>query len=121
TDTGSFHYSNTTERTFKVASELVRAGVKPAKIAQAVYSNYPWSKLELMKEVLSTIRHDESGRVAWLRQTLGMQEHTNASDEDAERVSPDLGVPPDNGHVPRADADEQTCAGSEEHDVINAA
>ena len=31
TDTGSFHYSNTTERTFKVASELVRAGVKPAK------------------------------------------------------------------------------------------
>jgi len=27
TDTGSFHYSNTTERTFKVASELVRTGV----------------------------------------------------------------------------------------------
>src|SRR2546421_11359245 len=83
TDTGSFHYSNTTERTFKVASELVRAGVKPAKGAQAVYSNYPWSKVELMKEVLSTIRHDESGRVAWLRQTLNMQEHTSASDEDA--------------------------------------
>src|SRR2546421_6866757 len=83
TDTGSFHYSNTTERTFKVASELVRAGVKPAKVAQAVYSNYPWSKVELMKEVLSTIRHDESGRVAWLRQTLNMQEHTSASDEDA--------------------------------------
>ncbi|HVG38757.1 MAG TPA: DHH family phosphoesterase, partial [Pyrinomonadaceae bacterium] len=35
TDTGSFHYSNTSERTFKVASELVRAGVKPAKISQA--------------------------------------------------------------------------------------
>src|SRR6266498_2015077 len=28
TDTGSFHYSNTTERTFKVASELLRTGVK---------------------------------------------------------------------------------------------
>ena len=84
TDTGSFHYSNTTERTFKVASELVRAGVKPAKIAQAVYSNYPWSKLDLMKEVLSTIRHDPSGRVAWLRQTAAMQERTGASDEDAD-------------------------------------
>jgi phosphoesterase RecJ-like protein len=35
TDTGSFHYSNTTERTFKVASELVRTGVKPAKTAEA--------------------------------------------------------------------------------------
>ncbi|PYS90959.1 MAG: bifunctional oligoribonuclease/PAP phosphatase NrnA [Acidobacteria bacterium] len=84
TDTGSFHYSNTTERTFKVASELVRAGVKPAKIAQAVYSNYPWSKLDLMREVLSTVRHDPTGRVAWLRQTVEMQERAGASDEDAD-------------------------------------
>src|ERR671939_1033143 len=84
TDTGSFHYSNTSERTFKVASELVRAGVQPAKIAQAVYSNYPWSKLELMKEVLATVGHDPSGRVAWLRQTSAMQAHAGASDEDAD-------------------------------------
>ena len=84
TDTGSFHYSNTTERTFKVASELVRAGVKPAKIAQAVYSNYPWSKLDLMREVLATVRHDPTGRVAWLRQTVEMQERAGASDEDAD-------------------------------------
>src|SRR5437773_5674176 len=34
TDTGSFHYSNTTERTFKIASELVRTGVRPAKSAE---------------------------------------------------------------------------------------
>src|SRR3954469_19503630 len=70
TDTGSFHYSNTTERTFKVASELVRAGVKPAKISQAVFSNYPWSKIELLGEVLTTVKRDETGRVAWMHQTL---------------------------------------------------
>ncbi len=29
-DTGSFHYPNTTDRTLKVASELVKVGVKPA-------------------------------------------------------------------------------------------
>src|SRR5215813_14880730 len=73
TDTGSFHYSNTTERTFKVASELVRAGVKPAKISQAVFSNYPWSKIELMAEVIGTAKRDETGRVAWMHQTLEMQ------------------------------------------------
>ncbi|MGB8510497.1 MAG: bifunctional oligoribonuclease/PAP phosphatase NrnA [Pyrinomonadaceae bacterium] len=84
TDTGSFHFSNTTERTFKVASELVRAGVKPAKISQAVFSNYPWSKIELMSKVLSTIRRDPTGRVAWLRQTMEMQERTGASDQDAD-------------------------------------
>ena len=84
TDTGSFHYSNTSERTFKVASELVRAGVKPAKVSQAVFGNYPWSKIELLAEVLSTVRRDPSGRVAWLAQTLEMQERAHASDEDGD-------------------------------------
>src|SRR5918912_1326601 len=84
TDTGSFHYSNTSDRTFKVASELVRAGVKPAKISQAVFSNYPWSKIELLSQVLATARRDESGRVAWMRQTLEMQERAGAADEDGD-------------------------------------
>jgi phosphoesterase RecJ-like protein len=84
TDTGSFHYSNTTERTFKVASELVRAGVKPAKISEAVFSSYQWSKIELLSAVLSTVRRDCAGRVAWMRQTIEMQERTQASEEDGD-------------------------------------
>lgn len=84
TDTGSFHFSNTTERTFKIASELVRAGVKPARTAQAVFNSYPWSKLQLLGEVLATARHDESGRVAWLRQSLAMRERARATDEDSD-------------------------------------
>jgi len=84
TDTGSFHYSNTTERTFKVASELVRTGVKPAKTAEAVFASYAWSRIELMGAVLSTARRDESGRVACMRQTLEMQQQAHASDEDAD-------------------------------------
>src|SRR4029078_7713315 len=82
TDTGSFHYSNTSEPTFKVRSELVRAAVKPAKVSQAVFANYPWSKIELMSEVLSTVRRDASGRVAWLVQTMELQERTGASERD---------------------------------------
>jgi bifunctional oligoribonuclease and PAP phosphatase NrnA len=84
TDTGSFHYSNTTERTFKVASELVRTGVKPAKTAEAVFASYPWSRIKLMGEVLSTARRDETGRVASLRLSLDMQNRSGASDEDAD-------------------------------------
>ncbi len=81
TDTGSFHYSNTTERTFKVASELVRSGVRPAKTAEAVFASYPWGRIRLLGEVLSTARRDSSGRVACMRQTLEMQKRTEASDE----------------------------------------
>jgi phosphoesterase RecJ-like protein len=84
TDTGSFHYSNTSERTFKIASELVRTGVRPAKTAEAVYGNYQWPKIELLGRVLSTAKRDESGRIAWMRQTLEMQERTSACDEDTD-------------------------------------
>src|SRR5437870_8570926 len=84
TDTGSFHYSNTTERTFKIASELIRTGVKPAKTAEAIFGSYQWPKIELLGQVLATARRDETGHVAWMRQTLEMQAQTHASDEDAD-------------------------------------
>ena len=84
TDTGSFHYSNTTERTFKIASELVRTGVKPAKTAEAIFGSYQWPKIELLSLVLATAKRDETGQIAWMEQTLEMQEQTRASEEDAE-------------------------------------
>ena len=81
TDTGSFHFSNTTERTFKVASELVRSGVKPAKTAEAVFASYPWGRIHLLGAVLSSARRDATGRVACMRQTLEMQDLAQTSDE----------------------------------------
>lgn len=84
TDTGSFHYSNTTERTFKIASELVRTGVRPAKTAEAIFGNYQWPKIELLSHVLSTARRDDTGHVAWMSQSLEMQQQTQASEEDAD-------------------------------------
>ena len=84
TDTGSFHYSNTTERTFKIASELVRTGVRPAKSAEAIFASYRWPKIELLSRVLATAQRDDTGHVAWMRQTIEMQEQTKASDEDAD-------------------------------------
>ena len=82
TDTGSFHFSNTTDRTLKVASELIKAGAKPAEISEAVYNNYSWSRIELMRQVLATVGRDESGQVATLRQTLAMRENAAAVDGD---------------------------------------
>ncbi len=82
TDTGSFHYSNTTDRTLKVASELVKVGAKPDMISEAVYNSYPWSRIELMSQVLATVRRDPTGRVAYLRQTLAMRESSQMTDGD---------------------------------------
>jgi phosphoesterase RecJ-like protein len=82
TDTGSFHFPNTSDRTLKVASELIKAGAKPAKIGEAVYHNYPWSRIELMRRVLATVKRDETGMVASIRQTLEMADESDAIDGD---------------------------------------
>lgn len=82
TDTGSFHFSNTSDRTLKVASELVKAGARPAAVSEMVYNSYPWSRIELMRLVLNTVRRDPSGRIAMMRQSLAMREAAGAVDGD---------------------------------------
>ncbi len=81
-DTGSFHFSNTTDRTLKVASELIKVGVKPAQISEVIYNSYPWSRIELLRRVLDTVRRDETGKIAVMRQTLEMSDHAEAVDGD---------------------------------------
>ncbi|MEP7270542.1 MAG: bifunctional oligoribonuclease/PAP phosphatase NrnA [Acidobacteriota bacterium] len=86
TDTGSFHFSNTTERTFKIASELVRHGAQPAKLSQAIFYSYPYAKVRLVGEVLSTLERDESGRIAWIRMSKEAMEETGASEDDSDGI-----------------------------------
>jgi phosphoesterase RecJ-like protein len=86
TDTGSFHFSNTTERTLKIASELVRRGVKPARISQALYYSYPYSRIKLLGLVLSSIERDESGKVAWVTMDRAMMCEAEAAEEDADGI-----------------------------------
>jgi phosphoesterase RecJ-like protein len=86
TDTGSFHFSNTTERTLKIASELVRRGVEPARISQALFYSNPFSKIRLLGLVLSSIERDESGRIAWVILDRDMMYEADASEEDSDGI-----------------------------------
>lgn len=86
TDTGSFHFSNTTERTFKIASELVKHGAQPAKLSQAIFYSYPYAKVCLVGEVLSTLERDETGRIAWIRMSKEAMESTGATEDDSDGI-----------------------------------
>jgi phosphoesterase RecJ-like protein len=86
TDTGSFHFSNTTERTFKIASELVRHGAQPAKLSQAIFYNYPYAKVQLTGAVLSTLKRDDSGRIAWITMTKEAMDETGANEDDSDGI-----------------------------------
>lgn len=86
TDTGSFHFSNTTERTLKIASELVRRGVEPARISEALFYSAPFSKIKLLGLVLSNIQRDESGRIAWITLDRSTVYEADASEEDSDGI-----------------------------------
>ena len=66
TDTGSFHYSNITPRTFDIAGRLIASGVDPVRVARQVYDSNNLGRLRLFGAVLNGMRIDSSGRVAVL-------------------------------------------------------
>jgi phosphoesterase RecJ-like protein len=71
TDTGSFQYPKTSARTFEIAAELVRVGdLDVGEISQQLYENYPRRRLELLRELLRTMRFEVGGRAASFSLTL---------------------------------------------------
>ena len=71
TDTGSFQYPKTSARTFEVATELVCTGIDVGQLSQQLYENYPRRRVELLRELLRTMRFERDGRVASF--SLGLQ------------------------------------------------
>jgi bifunctional oligoribonuclease and PAP phosphatase NrnA len=84
TDTGSFQYPNTTARTFEIAAELVRAGVDVGRVSQQLYENFPRRRVELLRELLETMRFEGNGRVASFSLTLKMAKDLGVLPEDNE-------------------------------------
>ena len=65
TDTGSFQYPKTSALTFEIAAELVRAGgLDVGRLSQQLYESHPRRRLELLRELLRTMRFSECDRVA---------------------------------------------------------
>jgi phosphoesterase RecJ-like protein len=66
TDTGSFHHSNITARTFDICRRTVEAGVAPATMARRVYDSNSFGKLKLIGAVLDSMQLVHDGKVAVL-------------------------------------------------------
>lgn len=84
TDTGSFQYSNTTARTFEIASELVGYGIDVGQVSQQLYENYPRRRVELLRELLRTMRFEGKGRVASFSLSLKTAAELGVLPEDNE-------------------------------------
>jgi bifunctional oligoribonuclease and PAP phosphatase NrnA len=64
TDTGSFQYPKTSARTFEIAAQLVCTGIDVGCLNQQLYENYPRRRIELLRELLRTMRFESDGRIA---------------------------------------------------------
>jgi bifunctional oligoribonuclease and PAP phosphatase NrnA len=82
TDTGSFMFEGTGERTFALARELVLAGADPAHCARNVYFAHSTAKLRLLGAALSNLHRD--GPLAWISVTQRQMDAVSAREEDCE-------------------------------------
>jgi phosphoesterase RecJ-like protein len=84
TDTGSFHHSNITPRTFEICRQCVVAGVNPSAVARSLFDSNNLGRLKLMGAVLSRMQLDSSGRLATVSVDEVLVTSCNGTYEDTE-------------------------------------
>ena len=84
TDTGSFHYSNISPRTFDICRRALEAGVDPVRVARNVYDSNNMGRLKLFGAVLSTMQIDATGRIAIVYLDHDMARAAGGTYEDTE-------------------------------------
>jgi phosphoesterase RecJ-like protein len=86
TDTGSFHYSSISPRTFDICRQCVEAGIHPPAIARAIFDSNHLGRLKLFGAVLSKMELDASGRVATVYVDQKLAQECGGTYEDTEGI-----------------------------------
>ena len=84
TDTGSFHHSNITPRTFDICRQAVEAGVNPAAMARRVFDSNSFGKLKLIGALLDSMELLDDGRLAVLYMDDAMLDACHCTNNDTE-------------------------------------
>lgn len=87
TDTGSFHYSNITPRTFDICRRCVEAGVSPPAVARSIFDSNNLGRLKLFGAVLSKMQLDETGRIAFVYVDQALARDCGGTYDDTEGIS----------------------------------
>ena len=84
TDTGSFHYSNITPRTFDICRLCMEAGVSPPAVARSIFDANNLGRLKLFGAVLNRMHLDPTGRIATLSVDKQLTNDCGGTYEDTE-------------------------------------
>lgn len=72
TDTGSFHYSNTSALTHKIVSQLLEFKLDIPRIYRSIYENVPYQEMQLLAGILPGMRSAAQGRIIWFQIKHGL-------------------------------------------------
>lgn len=84
TDTGSFHYSNTSPSTHHMVAELLRYGVNPLESYNRIYEQYSIGRFRLLGQVLLNAKLECQGKLAWAVVTQKMARQAKAKMEETD-------------------------------------
>jgi phosphoesterase RecJ-like protein len=84
TDTGSFHHSNITPRTFEICRRTAEAGVNAAAMARRVFDSNSFGKLKLIGALLNGMALVDEGRLAVLSLDQRMLDAAESTLNDTE-------------------------------------
>jgi phosphoesterase RecJ-like protein len=86
TDTGSFQYAGTNERTFAAASHLIGYGVDVPGLSRAMYDSQPRRRFELLRHALNTAEFHCDDRIATFSLPMDLVERLKVLPEDNEGI-----------------------------------
>jgi len=84
TDTGGFHYSHISPRTFEICRRCVEAGLDPTAVSRAIYDNNNLGRVRIWGAVLNDMRLSADGRVAALAMDRALAARCGATYDDTE-------------------------------------
>lgn len=84
TDTGSFQYSNTTEKVLRIAANLVASGADPHFVATQVYESKTPESFFLLAKLLNSVSYYANYKIAVARLTKSILDEVGAADHDSE-------------------------------------
>ena len=84
TDTGAFHYSNITPRTFDICRQCVEAGVNATAVARSIFDSNNLARLKLYGAVLHRMQLDPTGRIATVSVDQQLARECGGTYEDTE-------------------------------------
>lgn len=82
TDTGSFRYERTTQKTHLIAAELLSKGIDQKWIYMEIHDRGSLGRLKLLARALSTIRLNSSGEISSMTLTKKDLIETGSTEED---------------------------------------